>query len=81
MVLFGIVFCYVGTMLIKQMQIIGFMQQPPLTDCQTMRQSYDRDMLKDLAFQEFLGLKEARQNKELDLNNGISRSGALFCFC
>jgi len=40
------------------MQIIGFMQQPPLTDCVTMRANYDDDEMISLAFQEFWVLKE-----------------------
>jgi|Transcript_25902 hypothetical protein len=63
------------------MQIIGFMQQPPLTDCVTTRANYDDDELISLAFQEFWVLKENIEGSGLTINNAISRNGALYCFC
>lgn len=42
---------------------------------------YDEDQLFSLAFQEFNTLKVNKQAKELNMNNVISRSGALYCFC
>ena len=63
------------------MQIISFMQQPPLTNCENVREKYDEEALFSLAFQEFNSLKRNRQADGLTMNNVISRNGALYCFC
>lgn len=48
--LFGIAFFFIGQVLIKQMQVIGFMQQPPLTDCKDILKRYDDEALLSLAY-------------------------------
>ena len=63
------------------MQIIGFMQQPPLTNCDNLRGFINEDQLFSMAFQEFTALKHSRQSNELNINAAISRTGSLFCFC
>ena len=63
------------------MQIIGFMQQPPLTNCDALRSFINEDQLFSLAFQEFNALKIARQEHALNVNAAVSRTGSLFCFC
>lgn len=80
-VVFGIGFTLLGQWLIKRMQIIGFMRQPPLTNCASLKEIYDEDQLFSLAFQEFNTLKVNKQAGGLNMNNVISRSGALYCFC
>lgn len=81
LLVFGVGFILLGQYLIKRMQIIGFMRQPPLTNCENLHQIYDEDQLFSLAFQEFNTYKTNRQNKDITMNNAISRNGALFCFC
>lgn len=49
-VILGIAFFFCGNYLVARMQIISFMQQPPLTDCTKMRSHYDEDSLESLAF-------------------------------
>ena len=79
--LLGVAFFFTGNYLIERMQIISFMQQPPLTNCDSMRSHYDDEALLSLAFQEFLSLKRNRRAHNLNMNNVISRNGALYCFC
>ncbi len=40
-IFFAIVFALAGTFLIKGMQVIGFMYQPPMVNCETMHELYD----------------------------------------
>lgn len=79
--LFALFFFFFGTWLIQNMTVISFLQQPPLTNCDSIRSKYDEDQLFSMAFQEFNSLKRNKQAKTLNLNNLVSRSGALFCFC
>ena len=67
--------------LLKKMQIISFMQQPPLTNCENVRLKYDEEALFSLAFQEYNSLKRNKMAKNLNMNNVITRNGALYCFC
>ena len=80
-VLLGVAFFFSSNYLLERMQIISFMQQPPLTNCPAMRSNYDDESLLSLAYQEFLSLKRHRQAQDLNMNNVISRNGALYCFC
>ena len=59
-VLCCIFFFFLCTYLITQMEIISFMQQPPLVSCDGLRKKYDKEQLFTLAFQEFY---ELRNNK------------------
>ena len=78
---FGIAFFICGTILIKRMQIINFMQQPPLVSCPNLKKRYHEEELFSLAFQEFLSLKTHIDEDSLNINAVVSRSGALYCFC
>ena len=49
-IILGIAFFFCGNWLVTRMQIISFMQQPPLTNCEQMRSHYDHHTLKSLAF-------------------------------
>ena len=55
---FGIIFFFLGLYLLKWMEIIGFMQKPPLKDCNHIKDNYDSSELQSLAFQEFLAVKK-----------------------
>ena len=63
------------------MQIVSFLQQPPLTNCDHTRKEHDKEALFSLAYQEYTVLKAVFDEGELDINNAIARSNALFCFC
>ena len=41
LVIFALAFGLSGTMLLKGMQIIGFMYQPPMANCEAMHEKYD----------------------------------------
>ena len=79
--LMGIFFFFVGTYLIKEMQIVSFLRQPPLSSCERTRSIYLEEELLSLAFQEFVELRKHYEADTIDINNAISRNGALFCFC
>lgn len=70
-----------GTYLLKHMQVISFLNQPPLTDCDRMWKNYDYDQMFTLAFMEHNSLAINKGMDNLNLNNVVSRNGALFCFC
>ena len=80
-VIFCVIFFFLCTFLVQNMQIIGFMQQPPMNNCEVTRAKYDEEALFSLAFQEYYQLKENKQAKNLNMNTVISRNGALYCFC
>ena len=44
-VIFGIIFFFCGNWLVMKMQVISFMQQPPLTNCDSIISQYDHDSL------------------------------------
>ena len=79
--LMGIFFFFIGTYLIKEMQIVSFLRQPPLSSCERTRSIYNDEELLSLAFQEFIELRKHYNADTLDINNAISRNGALYCFC